>query len=346
MRVGLVGRIIRIVIVLSLASLLGGCFHVELSGPVSGATAVITELRTDARVPGEFTTLDEAGVIALFSQESWDEESDLWRLVLMGNFFADKDLFMKDRLYLVTVSGGRDEDADADGALDEEGTPVAGSWHAIMSGANLRKTGFVVSPITEALYQSVKADIAVLDDAGIMARLNKNTRVILTDVNRDEQVNYFDALGWTEFVHIGNYKLDFSAPQKLSDAITAGANENEISALSRAVLGEEPEVDALQFFTDNVSMPVVQRRCIICHQPGGTAPNREARLVLFTNSDPNHLVKNHTAFIHLGNALGSLDLSDYVTGRASGQTLHGGGKQLSPGSRVLLDFESYLNMIE
>jgi hypothetical protein len=339
-------KVIKMGLAALLSLALGACFHVELNGPVSGATVVITELRSGDVAQDNLTTFDEAASIATFTQEAWDEYVDVVRLVVLGNFFTNQSNFVKSRFYLVTVTGGRDEDANADGAVDNQSTAVAGTLHAIMKGDQLRSGGFVVSPITEALYQSVKNDIPQLSDSELLALLAGKTRSILNEVNNKGQTNYIDALAWSELAHLDTYKLNFSAVENLADAITAGASDSEIEELSAIVMGEEPSVNALQFFTDNISMPIVQSRCINCHTAGGIASSQGARLVLVTNSNSNNLSINNEAFIALGNLLGSADLSDHVTRKASAQVSHGGGQQLSPGSQDLLNLETYLNLLE
>jgi hypothetical protein len=97
-------------------------------------------------------------------------------------------------------------------------------------------------------------------------------------------------------------------------------------------------------FTDTISMPIVQSKCINCHVSGGVA--RNTRLLLVNNSDPDNLSKNHQAFINLEVALDSQDLSDYVTSKVQGQLGHGGGQQLSAGSQDLINLEAYLDLLD
>jgi hypothetical protein len=49
-----------------------------------------------------------------------------------------------------SVVYGEDSDSNLDGEEDPGYSPVAGSWHAIMSGAQLKSAGPKVSPLTEA----------------------------------------------------------------------------------------------------------------------------------------------------------------------------------------------------
>lgn len=326
---------------------LTACFHTELKGVVSNAKISITELPSGALAQENISSWGEADVIDVITQATWDEWEDILRMAVLGDFFVDKNNFIADRFYLVTVSGGKDLDTNADNLLDAQSTAVLGKWHAVVRGSQLRKGGYVISTITEALYQSVKADIPKLLNAGtLQAQLGVKTRLILNDVNESGNVNYLDALNWTELLHTSNYKLNFSAVNNLSEAITAGAGQAEISELSRIVMGGKSSTDPLQFFTNNISMPIVQGKCVNCHTAGGTAPSGGARLVLVTNSSANHLSINHQRFIAFGELLSPRDLSDYVIGKASGQVGHGGGKQLQPGSEDLRNMETYLNLVE
>jgi len=343
----MMNRLLRNGLAAALLLLLAGCFQVELGGPVPGATIVITELRTGESVQSGLTSLDEPTFVMQNSQKKWDSFNDLTRMVILGNFFLGTPHFSPNQLYLVTVSGGADMDANSDLVEDENYTPVAGSWHTIMKGHRLIKGGFMISVVTEALYQSVKKDIARLDDSVIMTRLNRNTRTILNDVNEDGLVNYNDALGWTVLAHKGNYLLNFAAIENLAAAIARGDSESQRSDLADAVFEDRPE-NPEQFFADNISMPIIQSKCINCHVRGGIADARGARIIYVTNSNSDHIAINHRALVSFSNlsTFNSRDFSDYVTSKASGRISHFGGVQLNPGSQDLRNLETYLNMIE
>lgn len=331
----------------AISLLLAGCFHVELAGPVTDAKVVITDLRTGDIVQANLRSLDEAAYIAQTSQARWDKLGDIGRLIVLGNFFTDAEQYTNNTLYLVTVTGGLDMDANADLKEDSPYTPVVGSWHAIMRGDQLRTGKFVISPITESLYQSVKSDIAQLDDVSVRQRLNVNTRIILEDINEDGQVNYVDALTWSGLIHKDKYLLNFDLVEELSLAITRGASGSEIQTRALAVLEDEP-LTPLQFFADKISMPIVQSKCILCHVSGGIGPERGARHVFVTNSNTNHIAINHQVWIDFAarSSFNTQDFSGYVASKASGQQGHFGGVQLTPGSTDLNNLKTYLNMIE
>ena len=57
------GKVLIGVFVLSLTA----CFHVELAGPVAGATVVVTELKTGVVAQANLKSSDQAGLIMQFS---------------------------------------------------------------------------------------------------------------------------------------------------------------------------------------------------------------------------------------------------------------------------------------
>lgn len=321
-----------------------GCMQAELGGPVPNASIAVTELRSGALAQDGLLAKDEATFVAENSQQKWDELGDLARMIQLGNFDLEPGNFEPGILYLVTATGGADMDFDGDRKEDESYTPVQGSWHAIMPGQQLRRGGYMVSPITEALYQSVKDDIDQLSDQELLAQLDQNSQLILQDLDTNEGVDYLDALSWTVLQHRAKFLLDFADVRELAVALAAGESEQDIRQRSLKVLGlDEDVVDALQVFTDTISMPIVQSKCINCHVSGGVA--RNTRLLFVNNSDADNLAKNHQAFINLGDSLTG-DLSDYVTGKVQGRLGHGGGLQVRGDSQDLVNLETYLNLLE
>jgi hypothetical protein len=333
---------------MSLFSLvLAGCFHTELGSSVTGARVTVTDLRSGESIEDGLTSLTEAGFIATRSQDEFDELNDLAKLLYLGNFFVDGKAYDPETWYLITARGGADIDVDSNFVIDAKpATEVNGLWHALITGRQLRNGNFVISPITEALYQLLKTELDDLDNTQLRVRLNQLSAEILGDVNNDERVNYVDALKWTTIVHKPLYLRDFSQVDALAQAIRDGANQTTLSALAQDMFAE-PAPDALQYYQQNISAPIVQTICVRCHMPGGSAPNSGSALVLVTNNTANFQEKNHQNFQDFRDQLpASRDLSDWVTGKASGQISHGGGRQLAPGSQELENLETYLNLLE
>ena len=229
--------------------LLTGCMQAELGGPVPNASIAVTELRSGALAQDGLLAKDEATFVAENSQQKWDDLGDLARMIQLGNFDLESANFEPGTLYLVTATGGADMDFDGDRKEDAVYTPVEGSWHAIMPGKQLRRGGYMVSPITEALYQSVKDDIDQLSDEELLAQLDQNTQLILQDLDTNEGVDYLDALSWTVLQHKAKFLLDFADVRELAMALAQGKDQASIRERSLKVLGlNDDVVDALQVF--------------------------------------------------------------------------------------------------
>ena len=325
---------------------LAACFQTELGGAVAGSSVRITELRTGDPIENGLNSLDRETFIAAKSEDAYDKLDDLGKMINLGNFFTDGSRYQNDTWYLVTANGGADMDVDSDGALEEPFVPVAGKWRAIMTGRQLKDGGYVVSPLTEALYQVVRDELDVIDDSQLRSRLNELTREILPDVNENGTVNYTDALDWSVLVHKDLYLRDYTQVEALAQAIRDNENQGTVRSLSQAMFAE-PVPDAFEFYQENISGPIVQAFCVRCHAPGGVAPNNGAELVLVMNNTANFQATNHQNFQNFGKQLpASRDLSTWVVSKATRQVRHGGGRVLEINSQEAMDLETYLNLIE
>ena len=331
----------------SLLSLsLAACFQTELGGAVAGAKVRITDLRTGDPIENGLTSLDRETFIAAKSEASYENLDDLGKMINLGNFFTDGSRYTNDNWYLVTANGGADMDANSDGMLEDPFVQVQGKWRAIMSGRQLKDGGYVVSPLTEALYQAVLNELQELDDGQLRARLNQLARELLLDVNDNGLVNYADALDWSILVHKDLYLGDFSQLESLAQAIRNGESQSTLQSLAQALFTEPPP-DAFEFYRENISGPIVQTHCVRCHTPGGVAPNNGAELILVTNNNANFQATNHQGFQNFGAQLPmNTDLSNWVVSKATRQVGHGGGRVLAINSQEAMDLETYLNLIE
>ena len=120
------------------ATCLSGCFQVLVNGPVGGATVQIETLTRNG-IPSQVlqvtTTRDEAALIEEFGQERWDEMSQRLKLLYLGTAEFDYDALDDDTYYLIAASGGVDYDYDHDWVIDEEPTPINGTWTMVATGA-------------------------------------------------------------------------------------------------------------------------------------------------------------------------------------------------------------------
>ncbi len=232
---------IRRLIQLLLASLLplatAGCLHIQLGGAAVESTVIITPLRDPSntiqqlRIPSIEETRQEDGA------ERWDQRSDLARFVFLGNIFVDASLYEDDELYLVTVSGGVDLDADSDNAVDAEPAPITGTWHAILSGAQLRAGR--VSPLTEAIYRYLEFNLESLSDQQVRSEMDILASAMVGDVNRSGDVDYQDLLAWHRHFNANTYLRDLGPVDELGAAIRASASSTTLRELSLAVVGRD-----------------------------------------------------------------------------------------------------------
>jgi uncharacterized protein (DUF885 family) len=169
-----------------------------------------------------------------WGEERWEELSAQHRLWLLGIFQLDVEELEYDRLYLVTASGGEDSDADADGSEDDDYTPVAGHWRAIMSGVQLRSAGPKVSALTEAAWQWLAPELDNLSDHQVAHNLNRAAAVLTLDVDRDAEVDGDDLLAWSRLFDVKKLLVDADLLAQLSQNILQGGAESD-----RAVLATE-----------------------------------------------------------------------------------------------------------
>ena len=94
---------------------------------------------------------------------------------------------------------------------------------------------------------------------------------------------------------------------------------------------------AEQYYVSDLD-PVVQLRCVGCHQSGGTASNNGARLIFSNSAESNHIALSH--FVTDG-----VRDSDWVLSKITGGSGHGGGTVISSGSNDYETFERYFALL-
>jgi hypothetical protein len=105
--------------------------------------------------------------------------------------------FNDDDLYLVTVAGGEDIDADDDGNIDDVYTNVEGVVRAIISGQQILEGNWKVTALSEAIYQAVQYSISSGDMDYIAAELKRIAPLYLTeDITGDGIIDTSDLIAW------------------------------------------------------------------------------------------------------------------------------------------------------
>ncbi len=232
--------LLRSVTLMAVLFQLTACFQVELTGPVSGASVSIEPLRGGAPIYEGLVTTN-----ALYHQTElgavvWAGFSPFVQLLHLGAAYFDKTAFNPDELYLVTARGGLDMDANSNRVIDSVGTLIGGEWHAVMTGAQLKKNNSRVSVLTEALYRSVQLELDEMSDEQILQTLGDMATFTVPDLNKDGLVNYSDALVWSNITRPETYtgpeffleRLAFAVLVDLDDDILRAASSNVVQRAS------------------------------------------------------------------------------------------------------------------
>ena len=107
---------------------------------------------------------------------------------------------------------------------------------------------------------------------------------------------------------------------------------------ARAGSGDDKgSTTARSFYISDVE-PVVQDRCVVCHQQGLTADQQGARILFTDDADANHDAME--AFVTT-DGVGA----DWLLGKIVGDLGHGGGPVLTEGGSDYLAFADYLTLL-
>jgi hypothetical protein len=216
---------------------LSACFQLQVLGTVTGATFVVTPLRAPGTVLHTGTTWSDGDWLAIVSQADWDSWQGYLQLIVLGIFYPNNGQLDPDALYLVTASGGLEQDANLDQLRDPSGTPVRGEIHAIASGAQIARGGFKVSSLTDAVYRWLAPELDGLSDAQVLARLQQAAERIVGDSNEDGAVDYLDVLYWNRLIDGAEfYRHGMDNADALGAALVAGSAAADLYPLAEAAL--------------------------------------------------------------------------------------------------------------
>lgn len=140
----------------------------------------------------------------------------------------------EDSLYLLTVSGGRDIDADDDGILDAAPTTVNGVIRAVISGAQVNRGNWRATALSEAVYQAVQYSLVNGDYESITEELKRIAPLyLLDDLTGDGVIDEQDLIAWHPRRNAGSV-VNVGQILAVIDDIHAGLNlpvANQVSDL-------------------------------------------------------------------------------------------------------------------
>ncbi len=148
-------------------------------------------------------------------------------LDVAGTFTLPENCIVPDKLYLVEVSGGQDIDADDDGVVDDEPTPVEGSFHAFVSGQQMIDEVWQVTAVSEAMFQSVQnlLDLGASEEEVRQFLEDIVPLFLAEDLNGDGKIDTDDILQFNPQIHFQSVsKFSESHLRKTIDEIHLAEN--------------------------------------------------------------------------------------------------------------------------
>ena len=116
-----------------------------------------------------------------------------------------------------------------------------------------------------------------------------------------------------------------------------------VALMVGAAAAQNGDESAEEVFSDHISDPVVQSKCVNCHVQGGLSGH--TRLVFVSRLvDSNHETLNLQAFRNLLDALDDDGGGAFILNKIQG-VAHGGGLQVEPGSQDFANMQRFLGLL-
>lgn len=190
-----------------------------LLGPIAGAEVSVTDFFTKQ----------------IYCRTTTNSSNDLAQA---GKFTLPASCIKSGAPKLITVSGGRDLDANDDGQLDSEPVNISLDFHAVVVPEITDFTKQLnVSAITEAAY--LRAGLAELGSAdAIKENYNQSANALLKqDLNSDKKIDAADLLYWNPSNDRQKFKKSLSLLDSTKNAILYGVESNsDLTALAEHLL--------------------------------------------------------------------------------------------------------------
>jgi hypothetical protein len=157
-----------------------------------------------------------------------------------GLFEIPLSILEDDQLYIVTVSGGQDIDADDDGVVDTSPIQNMGTLHLAATGGRLKAGDFKVTILSDIVYHSIYylllADYPLNTILGAMD--SYAYALLKTDMDLDGEKDHDDLLVWNPVLDKDHALHDWSFYQDCIAAVHAGnAYADLLATIRRGVVG-------------------------------------------------------------------------------------------------------------
>ena len=229
---------LRIFLALTAVTVLAGCLHVQIFGSIGGATVTVAPIFDRDNIVFEGQTFSRQAMPVLVGQEVWDAYQPIVQLAFLGILTTDKNTMVEDdKVYLVTATGGVDEDMDTNLSIDDSGTPVSAPIHSIMTGAQIKSLTGKVSVLTEAMYQAMDpTSLDNHDEQWFKDEQNLFAERFVSDVNADGTIDFEDVLQWSRIVGSEQFVGDPVLLQDFSQALIDGASPDTLFDMAQELM--------------------------------------------------------------------------------------------------------------
>jgi len=222
--------------------LLGGCFQANLGGTTGSTLLSIAPLRDPGLIITQASTSSEADWIDYLGQAEWNDTPALLQLLLLGGTTLDTDNIDPEALYLVTAMGGFDYAPGGSESISDTPEAVQGSWNAVASGQRIIDGGLQVSALSEASYRQLAGRLDQLSDRQVLEQLDAAARLMVTDINQDEEIDHNDILAWSRTLDAADYLGNIDDVDALATGVRAGQPGASLDTLAKQVLGRRTVV--------------------------------------------------------------------------------------------------------
>ncbi|MBL4665965.1 MAG: hypothetical protein JKY04_01210 [Sneathiella sp.] len=159
-------------------------------------------------------------------------------------------------LYLVTVTKGKDIDANDDGVLDTKPTSVNGTFHGIFKGSHILSGNWNVSAVTDAIYYRIKILLEFgASEQSILDEINYRTRLLIgEDITGDNRIDIDDLIQW----HPINNKSAFRrSDNQLNNLITKIHSNGDAEEAADQLTKSKSDISNLTF-SNRVYAPKIE----------------------------------------------------------------------------------------
>ena len=160
-----------------------------------------------------------------------------------------------------------------------------------------------------------------------------------------QAIEAFSVLEDVPFGAVGLAGASLSIYLAYDSVATAGELYYSGTPLSLEIAAEGATGTSYQLYSDNVSTPIIQNRCIICHSSTGiaSATLSTSQIQYIADTEPDFLQSNYNILVNYMRNV--TDGSELILAKPQGMEGHVGAVQLVEGTDEFEAFEAFVNAV-